>query len=282
MFTIGDFAKHGRVSVRMLRHYDALGLLRPARVDPFTGYRSYEAGQLARLNRVIALKELGFSLDQVGTILDERVSAEELRGMLRLRRAELAAAAAAAAPPRVQVEARLRTIESEGSMPVDDVVVKSLPSVRLAELTGIAESYGPQDVGPVVGPLYEELCRRLDGAGVVPTGPGIARYEDAPDRPGAPAGAIVVHAGLPVAAGVRAEDLGGGVRIVELPAVERAATVVHRGPMEGVLPTSQLLARWIDAHGHRSAGYARELTLACPQDRDRWVTELQEPLADAP
>ncbi|MFD3937000.1 helix-turn-helix domain-containing protein, partial [Streptomyces sp. NPDC058618] len=105
MFTIGDFAKHGRVSVRMLRHYDALGLLRPARVDPFTGYRSYEAGQLARLNRVIALKELGFSLDQVGTILDERVSAEELRGMLRLRRAELAAAAAAAAPPRGPGEA---------------------------------------------------------------------------------------------------------------------------------------------------------------------------------
>ncbi|MFD3326755.1 hypothetical protein [Streptomyces sp. NPDC058701] len=143
----------------------------------------------------------------------------------------------------------------------------------------------------------EELCRRLDAAGVVPTGPGIARYEDAPvalDHPDTPhhpdvpqgpdasAGAIVVRAGLPVAAGVRAEDLGGGVRIVELPAVERAATVVHRGAMEGVLPTSQVLAWWIDAHGHRSAGYARELTLACPEDRDRWVTELQEPLADTP
>ncbi len=49
MLNIGDFASHGRVSVRMLRHYDAIGLLRPARVDPVTGYRSYEAGQLARL-----------------------------------------------------------------------------------------------------------------------------------------------------------------------------------------------------------------------------------------
>ncbi|MER7821374.1 MerR family transcriptional regulator [Streptomyces sp. NPDC096097] len=277
MFTIGDFAKHGRVSVRMLRHYDALGLLRPARVDPFTGYRFYEAGQLARLNRIIALKELGFSLDQVGSILGERVGAEELRGMLRLRQAELETAMAAAAARLVQVEARLRTIEKEGSMPADDIVVKSLPPVRLAELTGAAGSYEPQDIGPVIGPLYDELCRRIEAAGVVPTGPGTAYYEDVPG-PGSTS-AVLVHAGLPVAASVRAEDLGGEVRIITLPAVERAATVVHRGSMDGVLPTSQALARWIDAHGHRSAGYARELTLACPDDPDQWVTELQEPLA---
>lgn len=275
MFTIGDFAKHGRVSVRMLRHYDALGLLRPARVDPVTGYRFYEAGQLARLNRVIALKELGFSLDQVGSILDEKVSAEELRGMLRLRRAELESAAAEAAARLAQVETRLRTIESEGTMPAEEIVVKSLPPVRLAELTGVAAGYAPQDIGPVIGPLYEDLCARVEHAGVVPTGPGLAYYEPAP---GSEPGSVLVHAGLPVAAAVRAEDLGGAVRIVELPGVERAATVVHRGAMDGVLPTAQALARWIDANGHRSTGYARELTLACPEDRDRWVTELQEPL----
>ncbi|WP_405704393.1 MerR family transcriptional regulator [Streptomyces sp. NBC_00069] len=276
MYTIGDFAKHGRVSIRMLRHYDAIGLLRPARVDPASGYRYYEAGQLARLNRVIALKELGFSLDQVGSILDERVGAEELRGMLRLRRAELESAMAAAAARLTQVEARLRTIESEGSMSTVDIVVKSLPPVRLVELTGVAGSYQPQDIGPVIGPLYDELCRLIEAAGVVPTGPGTAYYEDAP---GAEAGAVLVHAGLPVGASVRAEDLGGAVRVVDLPGVERAATVVHRGSMDRVLPTAQALARWIDANGHRSAGYARELTLACPEDRDQWVTELQEPLA---
>jgi DNA-binding transcriptional MerR regulator len=87
MFTIGDFARHGRVSVRMLRHYDGIGLLRPSRVDPASGYRFYEAGQLARLNRIIALKDLGFTLDQVQRVLDEQVSVEQLRGMLRLRQA---------------------------------------------------------------------------------------------------------------------------------------------------------------------------------------------------
>ena len=84
MFSIGAFAKYGGVSVRMLRHYDAVGLLRPAHVDPHTGYRFYEADQLARLNRVIALKELGLTLDQVRAILDGELAAGELRGMLRL------------------------------------------------------------------------------------------------------------------------------------------------------------------------------------------------------
>ena len=91
MFSIGEFARHGRVSVRMLRHYDAIGLIRPACVDAATGYRFYQASQLDELNRVIALKDLGFTLQQVQAILDEKVSAAELRGMLKLRRAEIQA-----------------------------------------------------------------------------------------------------------------------------------------------------------------------------------------------
>ena len=91
MFSIGEFARHGRVSVRMLRHYDTIGLLRPASVDAATGYRFYQAGQLAELNRIIALKDLGFTLQQVQAILAEQVSAAELRGMLKLRRAEIQA-----------------------------------------------------------------------------------------------------------------------------------------------------------------------------------------------
>lgn len=69
MFSIGEFARHGRISVRMLRHYDAIGVLVPATVDPVSGYRFYRAGQLPRLNRIIALKDLGFSLRQVQQIL---------------------------------------------------------------------------------------------------------------------------------------------------------------------------------------------------------------------
>jgi DNA-binding transcriptional MerR regulator len=143
MFTIGDFARHGRVSVRMLRHYDASGLLRPAWVEPAGGYRFYEAGQLARLNRIIALKDLGFTLDQVHAMLDEQVSTEQLRGMLRLRQAELRSQIAADTSRLAQVEARLRIIEMEGAMPTDDIQVKRIPAVRVAELTATAASLLP-------------------------------------------------------------------------------------------------------------------------------------------
>src|SRR5690242_12529531 len=116
MFSIGDFAALGRVSVRMLRHYDAIGLLPPARVDPATGYRSYSAAQLSRLNRIIALKDLGFTLEQVGAILSEKVDVTELRGMLRLRRAQLHDHLSQEGARLTRVEARLRLIEIEGIM----------------------------------------------------------------------------------------------------------------------------------------------------------------------
>ncbi|WP_409062249.1 MerR family transcriptional regulator [Streptomyces sp. SYP-A7185] len=270
MFTIGDFARHGRVSVRMLRHYDATGLLRPAHVDPATGYRYYAAAQLARLNRVIALKDLGLTLQQVQQILDEKVTTEELRAMLRLRRAELEAAMTAAAARLVQVEARLRSIESEGHMPTDDVVTKSIPAIRVAELTAIAASYAPEDISPVIGPLYDELFRRLEAAKVAPTGPGVASYEDAPEG----GGKITVHAAVQVAAPLQ----DGAFRVVDLPPVDQAATIVHRGSMDGVLPTAQALAVWIDENGYRSAGHPREVNLECPDNREDWVTELQAPV----
>ncbi|GII96211.1 MerR family transcriptional regulator [Sinosporangium siamense] len=272
MFSIGEFAKYGRVSIRMLRHYDAIGLLPPAHVDRSTGYRHYEAGQLARLNRIIALKDLGLSLQQVAAILDERVGVEEMRGMLRLRRAELEQVISDTAARLTRVEARLKTIEGEGRTPGADVVVKNLPPVRLAEVTGTAASFDPQDVGPVIDPLFAGLCHRLNAAGVTPVGPALARYRDAPDG----GGAVVVHAGLPVAAEVRRVD--DGVAVVDVPGVDLAATIVHRGSMNDVLPTSQALARWIDANGYRSTGYARELSLATPEDTSQWVIELQEPI----
>ena len=270
MFSIGDFASHGRVSVRMLRHYDAVGLLRPARTDPVTGYRSYQAGQLARLNRIVALKDLGFSLAQVQVILDEKISTGELRGMLRLRRAQLQAQLSADSARLAQVEARLRLIEEEGVMPADDIQVKQIPAVRVAELSAVAASFEPAAISPVIGPLYDELMGRLYRAGVSPAGPPVAWYEDAPGGDG-----VLVHAGVPVR---ESEPGDPRITIADLPAV-RAATIVHRGSMDEVLGTIQTLARWIEENGYASAGYNRELYLECTGPRDTWVTELQEPLA---
>ena len=267
MFSIGEFARHGRVSVRMLRHYDAIGLIRPACVDDATGYRLYEASQLDELNRVIALKDLGFTLQQVQVILEEKVSAAELRGMLRLRRAEIQASIEAETTRLARVEARLLTIEDEARVPADGVVVKRLAPVRVAELTGVAAGYEPEAITPVIQPLYHDVWCRLASADIPAAGPAVAYYEDEAQ------GGIVVHAAVPVAAAT-----ADGVTIVDLPEVDNAAAIIHHGSMDDVLATGQALARWIDANGYRSAGYAREVTLHWCPDPERWVTELQQPI----
>nr|WP_280470335.1 MerR family transcriptional regulator [Nocardia brasiliensis] len=269
MLTIGDFARHGRVSVRMLRHYDAIGLLRPDRVDASSGYRYYSGGQLARLNRVVALKDLGFTLDQVGRILDDKVTAAELRGMLTLRRGELEQRIASDSARLAQVESRLRIIEKEGAMPVHDVIVKPLPAVRVAVLSDTAGDFEPGSIGPVIGPLFEDICRRLEVAGVPIVGCGIAYYEQRED------GSVLAHAAMPV-------DVEAGAaydfEIVDLPAIEQAATVVHKGSMNEVLEPWQALGRWIDENGYRTTGPSREVTLVYTEDQSGWVTELQEPI----
>jgi len=270
MFAIGEFATLGRVSVRMLRHYDAIGLLIPAEVDTASGYRFYRAGQLRRLHRIVALKDLGFTLAQVQVLLDDRVEVAELRGMLRLRRAQLAEQLAADAVRLRGVEARLRMIEKEGHMPSTEVVVKHLPPVRVAELRATAAGYGPEHIGPVLGPLYQRLIQCVHSAGVTPTGPAVAWYEPEPDGAG---DAVTVRAGLPVCGDPGA---GAGLAVVDLPAVPCAATLVHHGPMDDVMQSLGVLAGWIEDNGYRPVGYHREVYLDYHPDRaDLGVTELQ-------
>jgi effector-binding domain-containing protein len=191
--------------------------------------------------------------------------------MLKLRRAEIHARIEAETTRLARVEARLLTIEDEARPPADGVVVKRLAPVRVGELTAEAAGWEPEAITPVIQPLYCTLWQRLASAGVTAAGPAVAYYEDAP----AGDGAIVVHAAVPV---VAAADPDPGFSVVDLAEVDTAAAIIHHGSMDDVMSTGQALARWIDANGYRSAGYAREVTLEWSADPDQWVTELQQPI----
>jgi effector-binding domain-containing protein len=194
----------------------------------------------------------------------------ELRGMLKLRQAELQQQITDDTARLARVEARLRAIESEAAEP-PSVVVKRIGAMRVAELTGLAAGYEPQFITPVIQPLYRELACLLCEEGIAVTGPGVAYYEDCGDD----AGSISVHAALPIA------DQAGGqtpFRVVQLGEIPAAATLIHHGSMDEVLPSIQALARWIDANGYQSLGYPCELTLKFSDVREDWVTELQEPI----
>ncbi|WP_414942774.1 MerR family transcriptional regulator [Amycolatopsis sp. cmx-11-51] len=269
MFTIGDFATLGQVSVRMLRHYDAIDLLRPARVDQFTGYRFYEADQLKRLNRLVALKDLGFTLAQVAEIIDAKVDTVELRGMLRLRQSELAEQLSADAARLSRIEARLLMIEREGAMSTKNVTVKKIAPVRIASASGVAESNNHEDVGPVAKSLFGQLFGALERDQVRPAGMSLATYAPADgDR-------LTVTAGCPVDDDVALDS----IQIANLDGIEQAACYVHHGTMATIGEGYQILATWIEDNGYRTDGTAREVHLVThPEPEERWQTELQMPI----
>lgn len=263
MLKIGDFARLGQVSVRMLRNYDELGLLVPAQVDQWTNYRSYTAGQLARLNRIVALKDLGFSLDAVGRLLDQDLSFEELQGMLRLRQAELADQLRNTADRLAAVEARLRLIEGERHMSEREFVVKALPGMRVAERSFTAATQ--PEIGQRIGPLFGEVEAAIRAAGGQP-GVGLSYYVVTPDG-------MECHAGFSYAGAP-----GDGFEVTELPAVPEAVSQVHLGSMATIGGSWQAFGTWLEEHGAEPSGASRELYLETPEGQeDAWVTELQLP-----
>src|SRR5678815_4301865 len=117
MIKIGDFARLSQVSVVTLRYYGEMDLLKPVKVDSFTGYRFYSTEQLPFLNRILALKDLGFSLEQIKLMLTDDLTLEQLRGMLKVQRNEVEKHVEDEQERLLRIEARLRQIELEDKMP---------------------------------------------------------------------------------------------------------------------------------------------------------------------
>src|SRR5215212_3560685 len=138
MFKIGEFSRLSQVSVRMLRHYDQLGLLTPSKTDPFTGYRYYSAKQLPRLNRIIALRDVGFSLEQIAGMLDQELSTEQLLGMLKLKRAELEAQMKLEGQRLARLEVRIRQMGESPRHGTYDVILRDIEPELAATYREIA------------------------------------------------------------------------------------------------------------------------------------------------
>src|SRR5262252_3213190 len=126
MFRIGDFSRVARVSCRLLRYYDEIGLLKPA-AESESGYRYYTAAQLGRLNRILVLKDLGFTLDEITRIVSGTLHADELRGMLMMRRREVERSIESEIERLKHIESRIAQIETEGQLSADDVVLRDEP-----------------------------------------------------------------------------------------------------------------------------------------------------------
>ncbi len=263
MLSIGAFAQIGQVTHRMLRHWDTAGVLKPAHVDPFTGYRSYDPSQLQRLHQIVALRELGFGLEEVSSILDQGATTEEIAGHLRHRAAQVEAEHRLATQRLQDVQRRLRLISKEKLMSRIEIIHKPLPAVRLAAgRFTVAEQ--PQIAG-LIGGVFDRVAQALSGQSLATP---IAQYTGS-------------ESGMEVIAGYASTaDAVDGAEIIELPAVPEAICGMHLGAMDSIHESWQAVHDEVLARGLVPSGPCREVYLrAASEDQADWVTELQQPVS---
>lgn len=275
MLKIGEFSKLAQVPVATLRYYDQIGLLKPGEIDRFTGYRYYAASQLPRLHRILALKGLGFSLDQIAAVLDAGISPEQMRGMLRLRHAQISQELAAAQARLLEVEARLQQIEHEDELPGYDVIVKRVEPLLIASVRAVLPNHSA--VGGLFGEVYEAIRPYVEKAlAPAPERGGqtlVLCYDsEFKDSDVEAAAAFMLRCPIPPS---------GRVQVCELPEVMVAATI-HHGSYATIGAAHEAVLCWVAANGYRVAGPDRELNLyhAPPirQDDPSYITEIQYPI----
>jgi len=269
MIRIGDFSKLSRIPIKTLRYYDEVGLLKPVHVDNFTGYRYYDHEQMTRLNRILALKDLGFSLEQIGRLLDEGLSAEQMRGMLILRRSEIRQRVEEEAERLARVEARLRQIEQEDDMSEYDVVVKHVEAFKVASVRGVVPT------PPEQGSLWGELEGYLATQHMPSKEPCLSLYHDEEYKER--------DWDIEVCEPLEGElKETGRVKVWTLPDVPTMACVVHHGPFMAIGQAYDAVMKWVGENGYHITGPAREVYLRPAKNGSQTdpdtVTEIQFPV----
>ena len=262
---IGEFSALAQVSIRTLRHYDEVGLLKPTHVEAQTGYRYYSVSQLPRLHRILALRDLGFPLDRIGDTLEEGVSADALRGMLLLRSVEQEKQVNEETERLNRLKALIHLIDKEGRMS-SDVIMKEVEPQWIVSLRENIPAY--KVVGQLIGRLYG-LIGPLGGEGM---GVGLLHDPEYKEQD------VDVEAGVYVKYRVEAQ---APLRCYQLPAVT-VASVVHHGPFNRIGEAYTDLLRWIEANHYYPGDPTRELFLHVSQPASRDdrsnVTEIQVPV----
>jgi len=268
MLKIGDFSRLSRVTVKALRYYDEIGLLKPVEVDRFTGYRYYSADQLPRLNRIVVLKNLGLSLEEVAQLLDNDLLVSHIIQLLHVKQVEIRQRLHDEERRLVQVEEWLKKVEKEGIMPACDVVIKKVNAQTVASVRDVIPTYYD------IGKLFEELYPYLGEHKAQWTSPPIAIYHDMEYRERD----VDVEVAVPITSPLAATNR---IKVHEIPEVEQMACLIHQGPYEKLSESYQALMTWVETNGYEMTGPDREVYLKSydqTNDPASFVTELQQPV----
>jgi DNA-binding transcriptional MerR regulator len=246
MFKISEFSRFTRVSVKMLRHYDRIGLLQPARIDPANKYRYYSSEQLPRLNRIIALKDLGFSLDAIATLLDDTSKSEEVDGMFQVRKAEIEQNIRGEKHRLKELESRIRAMHTGADPNGSDIILRAVPGQWIASIRAIlaaSESFAP---------LFDKLEICAGGQQVrAKASPFTIYCDDEYDHE-----ELDVELAVPIQHAVPPR---GEIRVRELPAEPMMACVTFRGAYAQTAELLNSLLVWVESHEYKISGSVREI-----------------------
>ena len=264
MLRIGDFSKRSQVSVKALRFYDEIGLLKPTYVDRFTGYRYYAPNLLARVSRILAFKELGFSLEEIALLLEEELSTSQVREALESKRAELSRRIVQEQARLLQVESWLAQIEREGSLPNYEILLKQVAPQLVASVRDTLNAYD------AAAELFAELAFYLKKHNTSGQQAAIWHTCAGQDR------AIDCEAAIFLGGLVPASKR---IRVYQLPPTV-SACVVHQGSDDTVGEAYVAARSWIKNQGYKAQGANREIYWqgGVAQNGSFGITEIQYPI----
>lgn len=270
MFRIGEFANFIKIPIKTLRYYDEIDIFKPVKVDDETGYRYYSAGQLPLINKVLSLKEIGFSLNQISYIISNNLSANELIDMLNLKDMELDESIKANQERKRKVNSLIKILNEEDSVMKYDVIIKQVPSIMGACLRDTVKSYGDQ------GHLWEELVAHIEknNSKVLPG--CMVIYHDQGHKASHVDIEVVEIISNPVPSNNR-------IKYREIEGSSMASTI-HKGSYETLSQAYNGILKWTEENGYVPCGPNREIYIQgewSAKSVDDYITEIQIPVKKA-
>ncbi|MGE5544837.1 MAG: MerR family transcriptional regulator [Bacillota bacterium] len=270
MFRIGVFSKMTKVTVKTLRYYDELGLLSPCYVDQTTGYRYYAASQMPRLHRILALKQLGFSLGEIVDALEHDCSTEKMIDYLESKQQFISKTIESEYKKLKQVENYLKILRQEADYMTYDVILKELPSVIVASMRRVIPNYDAfNEIYPEMGAIMQKDNVRCTSPAYCFT---IFHDDEYKEKD--------IDVEICEAVVSPAQD-SEKVKYKRIDGVPTAACIIHKGPYNTIGMSYSAVNRWIEENGYEIAGQPRESYLDGIWNKENpedWITEIQIPV----
>ncbi len=268
IFRIGEFSKLTQVSVRMLRYYDETELLKPAQIDKFTGYRLYSVEQIPTLNKIVFLRDTGFSVAEIATALNQWDN-EFIKKQLQNKSAEIECAIQSEREKQLKIEKAIKDIEQEKISIHYNFSIKHIPAYQVISLRKVICDYFAE------GQLWEELSNYIKAEHINTTHNNFAIYHDQEYKE-----ADVDVEVCTVVDSPHTDKYGFTYRITE-PVETMACTMVY-GAFENIAGAYLSFANWLQQHSqYDMSGQNRQIVHRGPwneENPDEYLTEIQIPV----